>query len=76
MKLWKTLKLPMDNPTKQESQVILHAIEELFFYRRYKEAGDVAGEVLKGELIKEYRKVVVGYLERCEAKLKRAKAGS
>jgi len=66
----------MDNPTKQESQVILHAIEELYFYKRYKEAGDVARGVLKGDLIEEYRNVIMGYLERCETKLKRTKIES
>lgn len=69
LQLWKTLKLPVDNPSKPESQTILHAIEELYFYRRYEEARRVVEDVLRGELSVEFRKLMVGYKERCEAKL-------
>ncbi len=68
-KIWKTLRLPMDNPSKPEAQAILHAIEELFFCQRYEEARDVAVETLKGELIDEFRKTVDDYKRRCEAKI-------
>ena len=57
----------------------MHAIEELYFFRRYEEARKVTEEVLKGKLNEEFRKVVVvvGYKERCEAKLsKNAKSSS
>ncbi|TVY55610.1 hypothetical protein LCER1_G003212 [Lachnellula cervina] len=74
MKLWKTLQLPIDHPSKPESQTILHAIEELYFFRRYEEAAQVIAKVLKGQLDVGFRKVVVGYEERCEARiLKKAK---
>ncbi|TVY59549.1 hypothetical protein LSUE1_G008119 [Lachnellula suecica] len=72
--LWKTLKLPIDNPSKPESQIILHAIEELYFFRRYEEAGRIAGDILRGQLSGEFRKVVLGYKERCEAKLSKQDA--
>jgi len=72
-KLWKTLKLPMDNPSKQESQTILHAIEELYFFRRYEKAKGLAEEALKGKLIEEFRKTVKDYSQRCEAKLEDGK---
>ncbi|RDL38069.1 Uncharacterized protein BP5553_05502 [Venustampulla echinocandica] len=68
-KLWKTLKLPMNNPSKPESQAVLHAIEELYFFRRYEEAKKVAEDALKGELSADYKKVVVGYRTRCDMKL-------
>ena len=73
--IWKSLKLPIDNPTKPQSQTILHAIEELYFYRRYEEARNVACEVLKGRLNEGFRGVVEGYRGNCEAKIKTAGAG-
>lgn len=73
-KLWKTLKLPVDNPSKQESQTILHAIEELYFFRRYEQAKGLAEEALKGKLIEEFRKTVEDCKGRCEAKLGDGKA--
>jgi hypothetical protein len=71
-KIWKTLKFPICNPSKPESQTILHAIEELYFFRRYEEAGKVAEEVLKGRLNEEFRKTISDYLLRCEARSKAA----
>jgi hypothetical protein len=67
-KIWKTLKLPIDNPSKSQSQTILHAIEELYFLGRYAEAGRIAEEVLTGKLIEDFRKTVTDYRRRCEAK--------
>ena len=64
------MKLPTDNPSKQQSQTILHAIEELYFFRKYEEAEKVADEVLKGKLGNEFRKTITDYRERCEARLK------
>lgn len=68
--LHKTLALPLSNPSKPESQTILHAIEELYFFKRYPEALKIADEALKGELMVEFRKVVVHYRGKCEAKIK------
>lgn len=69
-KIWKTLKLPVDNPSKHESQTMLHAIEELYFFGKYEEARKVAEEVLTGKLDKDFRKTVTDYRERCEVRLK------
>jgi len=69
LQLWKTLNLPIVNPSKPESQTILHAIEELYFFRRYEEASKIADGVLRGELNQEFRKFIVAYKERCKAKL-------
>ncbi|KAH6722394.1 hypothetical protein BKA61DRAFT_729751 [Leptodontidium sp. MPI-SDFR-AT-0119] len=68
--IYKTLTLPISNPSKPVSQTILHAIEELYFYRRYEEAKSVTVEALKADgLIVEFRKTLEGYLEKCDAKL-------
>ncbi|KAH6674489.1 hypothetical protein B0J14DRAFT_42375 [Halenospora varia] len=69
--LWKTLNLPIDEPSKQESQVILHSIEELFFFRRYEEARVIAERVLGGKLGNEFRKTIEDYRIRCETRLKK-----
>ncbi|KAH7407765.1 hypothetical protein BKA64DRAFT_667348 [Cadophora sp. MPI-SDFR-AT-0126] len=72
----KTLSLPINNPSKPVSQTILHAIEELYFYRRFEEARRTTVEALKAEgLIPEFRKTLEGYLERCETKLNGKKKG-
>jgi len=66
--IWKSLKLPVDYPSKPEAQAILHAIEELYFYRRYEEAAKLAEDTLKGTLNEDYRKSVTDYRVRSEAK--------
>jgi hypothetical protein len=40
----------------------------LYFFGRYKEAGEVADEVLKGKLNEDFRKTVNDYKGRCEAR--------
>jgi hypothetical protein len=69
--LWKTLKLPVDNPSKPESQTILHAIEELYFFKRYQEALKIVQEALNGELISEFRKILEDCKARCQNKLQK-----
>jgi hypothetical protein len=69
--LWKTLKLPIDKPSKPESQTILHAIEELYFFKRYEEALKIVQEALNGELISEFRKTLEDYKARCQNKLQK-----
>jgi len=74
--IYKTLSMPIKSPSKPVSQTILHAIEELYFYRRYEEARTTTVEALKAEgLIPEFRKTLEGYLERCEAKLSGERKG-
>ena len=63
------MKLPMDNPSKAESQAVLHAIEELYFFKRYEEALKVVGEALQGELNEDFRKTLVDYKTRCQKKI-------
>jgi len=67
--IWKELSLPLNNPSKPESQLILHAVEELYFFRRYQEAERLATEALKGDLMDEFRKTLEDYKQRCANKL-------
>lgn len=69
--VWKSLKLPVDKPSKPESQTILHAIEELYFFKRYEEALKIVQEALNGELISEFRKILEDYKMRCQNKLQK-----
>jgi hypothetical protein len=67
--LYKDLNLPISNPSKQQFQIIMHAIEQLYFYRRYREASDLAGKALQGELAEDHRRAIASYQARCIAKL-------
>jgi hypothetical protein len=66
------LKLPVDNPSKPESQTIMHAIEELYFFRRYEEALKITDEALKGKLIEDFRKTLEDYRMRSQKKIQNA----
>lgn len=70
MQIYKALSLPVDNPSKQQSQAILHAAEEHYFYRRYDESARIVDEALKGELSEDFRQVLQGYRDRCQSKKK------
>lgn len=59
----------MDNPSKQESQTILHAIEELYFFKRYEEALKIVEEALMGRLGADFRKTLEDYKVRCKNKI-------
>jgi hypothetical protein len=69
VKLWKSLKLPISKPSKPQAQTILHAVEELYFLRRYEEAKNITDVVLKEELSIEFRKIIIDYQRRCDIKL-------
>ncbi|KFY20422.1 hypothetical protein V491_03731 [Pseudogymnoascus sp. VKM F-3775] len=69
--LYKTLNLPPNNPSKQQFQAIIHAIEQLYFYDSFRKASELAEKALEGDLEGDYRKVVVSYHERCVAALKK-----
>jgi hypothetical protein len=60
------LKLPLDHPSKPESQTIMHAIEELYFFKRYEEALKIVEEALKGNLIQDFRKTLEDYRMKCK----------
>ena len=69
--IWKTLNLPPCDPSKAESQRILHAIEELYFYHRFNEAIDIADQALVGTLNQGVRNTLLTYRTRCKERLKR-----
>jgi hypothetical protein len=46
----------------------LHAIEELYFFRRYEEALEITEAALKGNLIQDFRKMLEDYRTRCQKK--------
>ncbi|KAF3760613.1 hypothetical protein M406DRAFT_268699 [Cryphonectria parasitica EP155] len=48
--IWKNVKMPsgQGRVPKHEGQEILHAVEELYFYRRYEEAVTFIGRVMQG----------------------------
>ena len=47
---------------------MLHAIEELYFFRRFEEAGKLADDVLGGKLNEEFRKTILAHKAKCQAK--------
>ncbi|KAI1497807.1 hypothetical protein F5X99DRAFT_352480 [Biscogniauxia marginata] len=48
--IWKTIKLPLSlKVSKPEAQALLHAVEELYFFRRYAEGARFARSILDGE---------------------------
>ena len=67
-KLYNEIELPLNNPTKQDYQKILHAIEQLYFYRRYEEAAKFASKALEGDMGEEWREAIESYRVRCQAK--------
>jgi hypothetical protein len=63
----------MNNPSKPESQTILHSIEELYFLRYFAEAESLTTKALEGELQDDFRATLENYLARCRAKLTKIK---
>lgn len=63
-----------DSDTKRDFQVILHAVEELYFQGSFRAALDIVEESLKanGE---DGRKVLDGYRERCLRRIEREGEG-
>lgn len=62
--------------SKQEAQALLHAVEELYFYRRFEEASTFIGRVFEGEdgadgLDGDVREMLKTYERKCIMKLGR-----
>ena len=66
--IWKTLDLPLDDPSKQQGQSILYAVEELYYLQQFGKAVEVVELALKGILGSELRTILLDYEERCLAK--------
>ncbi|KAI9796911.1 MAG: hypothetical protein M1835_002752 [Candelina submexicana] len=66
--IWKTLEyLPSKIRFKPEGQTLLHAIEELFYNRKYTEAVKLADKALSCTLDGDLRKHILTYKDRCTA---------
>ncbi|KAI1085105.1 hypothetical protein F5B20DRAFT_521008 [Whalleya microplaca] len=69
--IWKTIKLPLGpQVSKPEAQALLHAVEELYFFRRYGEGARFVAAVLDGGdgaagLDADTRKLLRYYEKRC-----------
>ncbi|KAI9827056.1 MAG: hypothetical protein M1819_007048 [Sarea resinae] len=73
--IWKTLELPLrDSASKPEKETVLHAIEELYFFRDYAKAVEVADRALSGPAIDDvFRADLTSYRERCMKRLEAAR---
>jgi hypothetical protein len=50
IQIWKTIKIPLGpQVTKQDAQAVLHAVEELYFAKRYQEGAELARKLLDDE---------------------------
>ncbi|SPN97697.1 related to protein involved in intramitochondrial protein sorting [Cephalotrichum gorgonifer] len=69
--IWKGISVPLRNPSKQEMQAATHAVEELYYFRRYEEASGFLRRLLEGAegIGTEARAVLEGYGRKCEEKL-------
>ncbi|KAL7926082.1 hypothetical protein ACQKWADRAFT_281721 [Trichoderma austrokoningii] len=71
-----TILLPLEpGANKQHVQEVLHAAEELYFFRRYQELVDLVSRVLtpegdKGGLDEETKQILSMYQSRCRQKMK------
>ncbi|KAK7906491.1 hypothetical protein PG985_016228 [Apiospora marii] len=82
--IWKTIKLPLARqPSKFEAQALLHAVEELYFFRRFEEGADFARKALLGEeeagseaklLDTDTRRLLKHYESRCRERSAAAKS--
>ncbi|KAK8073263.1 hypothetical protein PG994_004162 [Apiospora phragmitis] len=79
--IWKTIKLPLaPQPKKHETQELLHAVEELYFFRRFDEGADFARRALGEEeaesearLDADTRRLLKHYESRCRERSAAAK---
>ncbi|KAM0261866.1 hypothetical protein ACHAQJ_002069 [Trichoderma viride] len=70
-----TITLPLGpDANKQHVQEVLHAVEELYFFRRYQEVVDLVSRILapeadKGGLDEETRQLLSMFQSRCRQKM-------
>ncbi|KAI8672847.1 hypothetical protein LRP88_02632 [Fusarium phalaenopsidis] len=68
----KKIKLPLGpGASKMDIQELIHAVEELYFFRRYHEAAQLAAEALAGSdgLDRDSRQLLDAYQGKCQNKL-------
>lgn len=79
--MWKTRHLPLDSQlSKPEAQALLHAVEELYFFRRFSEGARLARSVMdddvgEGKLDKELLKMLLYYEGKCGDKVQSGGVG-
>ncbi|KAH7011459.1 hypothetical protein EDB80DRAFT_390576 [Ilyonectria destructans] len=69
----KTVKLPIGpDASKQHLQEVIHAIEELYFFRHYEHAMGFISDVLSGSesLDADTQQLLATYQDKCQKKLK------
>ncbi|KAF9768677.1 hypothetical protein IL306_013989 [Fusarium sp. DS 682] len=67
------VKLPLSpHASKMDIQEVIHAVEEHYFFRRYREAEQLAGDALSGSdgLERDSRQLLETYKDRCHKKNK------
>ncbi|KAJ4395911.1 hypothetical protein N0V93_000127 [Gnomoniopsis smithogilvyi] len=76
--IWKSIQVPLGQRkvSKQEGQELLHAVEELYFYKRFDEAVAFIGRVFEGApdaqgLDGEVREMLRAYERKCVVRLGR-----
>ncbi|KAI1118461.1 hypothetical protein F5Y14DRAFT_215254 [Nemania sp. NC0429] len=73
--VWKTVHLPLGSQLpKPEAQALLHAIEELYFFRRFSEGAQLARSVIdddagQGKLDQDLLKTLLYYEGKCGDKV-------
>ncbi|KAJ8107850.1 hypothetical protein ONZ43_g6608 [Nemania bipapillata] len=73
--IWKTVRLPLSpQVSKPEVQTLLHAVEELYFFRRFSEAAQFARSVVDddagaGKLDGDTLKTLLYYEKKCSQKI-------
>ncbi|KAK7397520.1 hypothetical protein QQX98_013115 [Neonectria punicea] len=69
----KTVQLPVaSDASKQLLQELIHAVEELYFFRRYEHAAEFISEALSasGDLDANTRQLLCIYQDKCQKKLR------
>ncbi|KAI8669472.1 hypothetical protein NCS57_00762500 [Fusarium keratoplasticum] len=72
IQIHKKIKLPLGpGASKMDIQELIHAVEELYFFRRYHEAAQLATEALAGSdgLDRDSRQLLDAYQGKCQIKL-------
>ncbi|KAI0451121.1 hypothetical protein F5B21DRAFT_507539 [Xylaria acuta] len=73
--IWKTVRLPLGpQVSKSEVQTLLHAVEELYFFRRFSEGAQFARAAIDddggaGKLDKETLKTLLYYERKCSERI-------
>ena len=75
--IWKTVKLPFgESVSKPATQELVHAVEELYFFKRYDEAAALVRRVFSegnGDVLdRESKKLLRDYESRCLGRLAKA----